>query len=68
MFGYKTIAIALKQKEWLKKTIEAVIDKPIQEVNCSDIKRSGLWTEYAEYCTLKSILDIYINTVIVEKF
>lgn len=68
MFGYRTIAIALKQKEGLRQVIEAILDKPIEEVNFSDIKKNSLWAEYAEYCTLKSILDTYIDTVIIEKF
>ena len=68
MFGYKTIAIALREKENLRKTIESIVDKPIISIDYSDIKRNKLWSEYAEYCTLKSILDAYIDTTIIEKF
>ena len=68
MFGYRTIAIALREKENLKRTMESILDKPIDKINYSDIRRNKLWSEYAEYCTLKSILDTYVDTVIVEKF
>ena len=68
MFGYKTIAIALREKENLRLTIEAIVNKPIKNIDYSDIKRNRLWSEYSEYCTLKSILDSYIDAVIIEKF
>lgn len=68
MFGYKTIAIALKEKENLKNTIESIVDKPIEDIDYSEIKQKRLWSEYAEYCTLNSILSTYIDTVIIEKF
>ncbi len=68
MFGYKTIAIALREKENLRLTIESVVDKPIKDIDYSDIKKNRLWSEYSEYCTLKSILDSYIDAVIIEKF
>lgn len=68
MFGYKTIAIALREKENLRRIIESIVDKPIISIDYSDIKKNKLWSEYAEYYTLKSILDAYIDTTIIEKF
>ena len=67
-FGYKTIAIALKAKENLRKEIEAITDSKIDNIDYKIIREKRLWSEYAEYKTLEGILGAYIDSTIINLF
>lgn len=66
MFGYKDIAKAINEEIEISKEIEKFTCKEISIVSFSDIRDSPfLMLNYCKYLTLKSILDTYEDSKII---
>lgn len=68
IFGYRTIAEGLEERKHCRKLIEDFIEKNIGEVDFESIKKCKLCEVYAKYRTLNKILELYLESVCLQKF
>ncbi len=68
IFGYRTIAEGLEERKRCRKLIENCTEKSIDEVDFNLIKKSMLCEVYAKYRTLDKILELYLESVCLQKF
>ena len=68
MFGYRTIAEGLEERKHCKKLIEDVSHTEISEIDFNKIKECKLCEVYAKYRTLDKVLELYLESVCLQKF
>lgn len=68
IFGYRTIAEGLEERKHYRKLIENCTEKNIGEVDFESIKKCKLCEVYAKYRTLNKILELYLESVCLQKF
>lgn len=68
IFGYRTIAEGLEERKRCKTLVENRTEKNINEADFNLIKKSKLCEVYARYRTLDKILELYLESVCLQKF
>lgn len=68
IFGYRTIADGLEERKRCRMLIENCTEKDINDVDFELIKKSRLCDVYAKYRTLNKILELYLESVCLQKF
>lgn len=68
IFGYRTIADGLEERKHCMKLIENCTEKNINEVDFESIKKCKLCEVYARYRTLDKVLELYLESVCLQKF
>ena len=68
IFGYRTIAEGLEERKHCRVLIENCTEKNIAEVDFQSIKNHNLCETYAKYRTLDKILELYLESVCLQKF
>lgn len=67
LFG-KNIVEVMSERFSLKKKIEQVIEKSIDDITCDDIRMNKLGYSYARYLTICKILEVLENACTLKTF
>ncbi len=68
IFGYKTIAEGIEKRKDCENLIEIKTCKKPKDVTFLEIKKNNLCEVYAKYRTLDKILELYLESVCLQKF
>lgn len=68
VFGYKTIAEGLEKRKDCENLIEILTCKKPKDVTFKEIKEHNLCETYARYRTLDKVLELYLESVCLQKF
>ena len=68
IFGYKTIAEGLEKRKDCENLIVTTTCKKVKDVTFLEIKENNLCEVYVRYRTLDKILELYLESVCLQKF